>query len=127
MIKKTVQHENSHKLYDQMGHPVVNLMESQWKLRQKHDQISHWRESQCRTNIASEERNPKEQDCENQSEVRVNHLSKVVCDRKIITEFTRSISCTRIGYSVLMMDVEVFNTSADGLIERTSSMLDEIK
>ena len=98
MIKKTVQQENSHKLCDQTGHPVVNLMESQWKLRQQHDLISQWRESQCRTKIlASEERNPKEQDCDNQSQVRVNHLSKVVCDRKIITEFTSSISCTRIG------------------------------
>ena len=25
------QHENSHKLYDEAGHPVLNLMESQWK------------------------------------------------------------------------------------------------
>ena len=32
------QHENSHKLCDEMGHPVVNFMESQWKLRQQHDQ-----------------------------------------------------------------------------------------
>ena len=32
------QHKNGHKLYDEMGHPVVNLMESQWKLRQQHDQ-----------------------------------------------------------------------------------------
>ena len=31
------QHGNSHKLYDEMGHPTVNLMESQWKLKQ-HDQ-----------------------------------------------------------------------------------------
>ena len=30
------QHENSHKLCDGTGHPVVNLMESQWKLRQQH-------------------------------------------------------------------------------------------
>ena len=28
------QHENSHKLCNESGHPVVNLMESQWKLRQ---------------------------------------------------------------------------------------------
>ena len=28
------QHENSDKLCDEMGHPVDNLMESQWKLRQ---------------------------------------------------------------------------------------------
>ena len=32
------QHKNSHKLYDKMWHLVVNLMESQWKLRQKRDQ-----------------------------------------------------------------------------------------
>ena len=33
------QNENSHKLCDETGHPVVNLVESQWKLRQQHDQI----------------------------------------------------------------------------------------
>ena len=32
------QYENSHKLCSETGHPVVNLMESQWKLRQQHDQ-----------------------------------------------------------------------------------------
>ena len=32
------QHENSHKLCDETGYPIVNLMESQWKLRQQHDQ-----------------------------------------------------------------------------------------
>ena len=31
------QHQNCHKLCNEMGHPVVNLMESQWKLRQQHD------------------------------------------------------------------------------------------
>ena len=31
------QHENSHKLYDETEHTVVNLMESQWRLRQQHD------------------------------------------------------------------------------------------
>ena len=38
---------------------------------------------------------------------KVNHLSKVIWDRKIITEFTRSISSPRIGKSVVMMDVKV--------------------
>ena len=38
---------------------------------------------------------------------KVSHLSKVIWDRKIITEFTRSISSTRIGKPVLMMDVKV--------------------
>ena len=29
------QHENSRKLYHEMGHHVLSLTESQWKLRQK--------------------------------------------------------------------------------------------
>ena len=32
------QHKNSHKLCNEVRHPIVNLMESQWKLRQQHDQ-----------------------------------------------------------------------------------------
>ena len=32
------QHENSHKLCDETGHPINNLMESKRKLRQEHDQ-----------------------------------------------------------------------------------------
>ena len=32
------QHENSHKLYNEMGHPVANLMERQSKLRQQKNQ-----------------------------------------------------------------------------------------
>ena len=28
------QHENSHKECNETGHPVVNMMERQWKLRQ---------------------------------------------------------------------------------------------
>ena len=32
------QHENSHKLCNETGHLIVKLMESQWKLRQQHDQ-----------------------------------------------------------------------------------------
>ena len=38
---------------------------------------------------------------------KVNHLRKVIWDRKILTEFTRSISSTAIGKPVLMMDVKV--------------------
>ena len=46
-----------------------------------------------------------------------------------VTEFTRFVSSTKIGKPVLMMDVKVYKakTLADGLIERTSSMLDEIE
>ena len=32
------QHENSHKLRDETVHPVLSLLQSQWKLRQQHDQ-----------------------------------------------------------------------------------------
>ena len=28
------QHENSHKLYDETGHPILSVKKSQWKLRQ---------------------------------------------------------------------------------------------
>ena len=45
------QHENSDKLCDEMGHPVDDLMESQWKLRQ-HDQNFPMGGSHCRTNAS---------------------------------------------------------------------------
>ena len=32
------QRENSHKLCNEMGHSVMNLMKRQWKLRKQHDQ-----------------------------------------------------------------------------------------
>ena len=32
------QPKNSHKLCDETGHPVKNLMERQWNLRQQNDQ-----------------------------------------------------------------------------------------
>ena len=38
---------------------------------------------------------------------KVNHLIKVILKRKVITEFTKSISSTRIGKLVFMMDVKV--------------------
>ena len=46
------QHKNSHMLCDETGHPVLSLLESQWKLRQQHDQNFQWRESHCRTNTS---------------------------------------------------------------------------
>ena len=46
---------------------------------------------------------------------KVNLLSKVIWDRKIVTEYTRSISSTRIGNPVLMMEVKV---SKDKYISR---------
>ena len=30
--------KNSHKLCDELGHPVLSLLEGQWKLRQQFDQ-----------------------------------------------------------------------------------------
>ena len=32
------QHENSHKPRNETRYPVLSLLESQWKLRQQHDQ-----------------------------------------------------------------------------------------
>ena len=60
------QHENSHKQCNEIGDPVVNMMESQWKLRQKQDQNFPmegkplWNKYQRQ----KKERNPKEKDCE---------------------------------------------------------------
>ena len=32
------QHKNGHKLWDETEYPVLDLLESQWKLRQQNDQ-----------------------------------------------------------------------------------------
>ena len=62
--------------------------------------ISQWREGHYRTNTSVR----RKKEIQKSRTVRiivwdpsrkVNHLSKVVSDRKIITEFTRSISSTR--------------------------------
>ena len=34
------QYENSNELCSETGHPFLSLLESQWKLRQQHDQNS---------------------------------------------------------------------------------------
>ena len=54
------QHENSHKQCNETGHPIVNMMESQWKLRQQHDQ-NFLMEGKHQ----KKETNSKEQDCDN--------------------------------------------------------------
>ena len=46
------QHRNSHKLFNKMGHPVVNLMERQWKVRCNMIRSSQQRQSHCRTNTS---------------------------------------------------------------------------
>ena len=62
------QHKNSHKLCSEMGYPTMNLMESQWKPRQQHDQkFPNGRKPIVEQIPASEEINPKEQDCKNHS------------------------------------------------------------
>ena len=45
-------HKNSQKLFNKMGRPVANLMESQWKLRHSMIRCSQWRQSHCRTNTS---------------------------------------------------------------------------
>ena len=76
-----------------------------WKVNGNWDnemiRISWWRKSLCRTNT-SVRRNKSKKSRIVRVTVRamsrkVKHLSKVIWDRKIITEFTRSISFTRIG------------------------------
>ena len=46
------QHENSHKLCDETGNPVVNLTENQWKLKHNMVRVNQWTESHCRTNTS---------------------------------------------------------------------------
>ena len=49
-------HNNSHKQSNEMGHPVLSLMESQWKLRQQHDQnFPNWKKAIVEQILASEE------------------------------------------------------------------------
>ena len=51
------QHKNSHKLCNKMGHSVLSLLESQWKLRQQHDQNFPMEGKSLQNNVlVSEER-----------------------------------------------------------------------
>ena len=54
------QHEDSHELCNETGHPIDNLMESQWKLRQQHDQNFPMEGKNCRTNTSIRSKNRKE-------------------------------------------------------------------
>ena len=49
---------------------------------------------------------------------KVNHLSKIVRDRKVITGSSRSISSTRLGKPVLMMDVKVSKDKNSRWVDR---------
>ena len=78
-----------------------------WKVNRNWDnnmiRISQWRESHCRTNTSVR----RKKEIQKSRTVRVtvrdssrkvnNHLNMVIWGRKIITEFTRSSSSTRIG------------------------------
>ena len=73
----------------------VNMMESQWKLRQQHDQ--NW-ESHCKTNtsVRRKKKSKTARLWEWQSGIWVGKLTIWVRSYEIMTEFTRSISFTRI-------------------------------
>ena len=60
-------HKSSIKQCNETGHPTVNMMESQWKLRQQHDQNfpMEGKPFQKKYLHQKKEKNPKEQDCEN--------------------------------------------------------------
>ena len=87
-----------------------------WKVNGNWDdnmiRISQWRESHCRTNTSVRRKKYIQKSRTMRITVwypsrKVHHLSKVIWDRKYITEFTRSISSNRIGKLVLMMDAKV--------------------
>ena len=46
------QQENSHRVCDETGHPVLSLTKSKWKLRQPIIRITQWRENHCGINTS---------------------------------------------------------------------------
>ena len=107
------QQKNSHKLGDEMGHLVLSFngksMETETT---RWSTFSNGGKATVEQILASEEKRQIQKSRTVRVTVRsrsrkVNHLSKVIWDRKIIAEFTRSISSTRIGKPVLMMDIKV--------------------
>ena len=88
------------------------MMESQRKLRQQHHQNFLKEGSHYRTNT-SIRRNKWIQKSRTVRIIvwylsrKANHLSKIVWERKTITELTISISSARIGKSVFVVDVKV--------------------
>ena len=106
------QHENSHKRCDERNIPLW----ISWKVNGNWDKdmirIYQCRESDCRTNTSVRRKKYIQKSRTMRITAwypsgKVNHLSKVIWDRKIITEFTRSIISNRIGKPVLMMDLNV--------------------
>ena len=69
------QYENGHNLCNEKEHSLLSFRESQWKLRQQHDQSF------------SMKQNLQDYESHNQgSKWKVNHLNKVVWDRKVQTK-----------------------------------------
>ena len=73
--------------------------------------ISQWNNSHCRTNTSIRRKKETQKSRAVRVTVRnpsrkVKHLDKVIWDRKIITAFIRSISSTKIGQPVHMMNVK---------------------
>ena len=109
-----------------------------WKVNENWDnnmiRIYQWRESHCRTNTSIRRKKEIQKSRTMRITVwdlsrKVNHLTKVIWDVKVITELTRSISSTKIAKPVLWWTLKSPKTKilADRLIERTSSILDEIE
>ena len=85
-----------------------------WKVNGNWDnnmiKISQWRENILEQILASEERNKSKRAglWESQSGIRIRRLTIWVrLFEKVITDFTRSISSTRVGKPVLIMDSKV--------------------
>ena len=113
------QHKNSHKLAMKQGIPLWIWI----KWDNNIIRISLWTKSHCRTNTSirinrqmQKTRTVRSIVCDPRR--KVNHLSKVIWDRKIIAEFTRSISSTRIGKPVLMMDIKVSKDKNSRWVDR---------
>ena len=88
-----------------------------WKLNRNWDismiRISQWRENHCSTSTSVRRNKLIQKSRIVRVTVRdlsrkVYHRSKVNRDRKIITQFNRSTSSTRISQPVLMMDIKGF-------------------
>ena len=92
------QHKNSHKLFDGMGHSILSLMESQWKMIQQNDQnLPQWKGSHWRTNT---------------------------CVRRKNKSYRAGLwESQSLWWTVKSPKITILQ---DGLIDRTSSILDEI-
>ena len=63
------QHENSHKLWDETGDPVLSLLGNQWKLRQQYDQnFPMERENHGRTSTSVKRNKYKRKNCESRNQ-----------------------------------------------------------